>query len=175
MRVPTGESARAIGGSGLTNRPHPSTPAIRTAKRGSSKPARSIVRGLRVIDEAPWGRFSAPKDQAPWYYRSLVTGYRGTRGPLAGSKARPRVRTAPAAETAPEALAIPTRGCDTRVRVMNTRHPARTLPAFRASRGEVPMALASVASSRDTHWPDVPRNGCRPIDRNPQDSREGAR
>ena len=61
----------------LTNRPHPTTPAIRTAKRGSSKPARSIVRDLRVIDEDPWARFSAPKDQAPWYYRSLVTVYRG--------------------------------------------------------------------------------------------------
>lgn len=39
--------------------------------------ARSIVRDLRVIDEDPWARFSAPKDQALWYYRSLVTVYRG--------------------------------------------------------------------------------------------------
>ena len=39
--------------------------------------ARSIVRDLRVVGEALWGRFGAPKDQTLWYYRSLVNGYRG--------------------------------------------------------------------------------------------------
>ena len=39
--------------------------------------ARSIVRDLRVVGEDLWERFSAPRDQTLWYYRSLVTGYRG--------------------------------------------------------------------------------------------------
>jgi len=39
--------------------------------------ARSIVRDLRVVGEDLWDRFSAPRDQTLWYYRSLVTGYRG--------------------------------------------------------------------------------------------------
>lgn len=39
--------------------------------------ARSIVRDLRDIGEEVWGRFSAPKAQTLWYYRSLVTRYRG--------------------------------------------------------------------------------------------------
>ena len=39
--------------------------------------ARSIVRDLRVVGEDLWERFSAPKDQTLWYYRSLVTAYRG--------------------------------------------------------------------------------------------------
>ena len=38
--------------------------------------ARSIVRDLRDIGEEVWGRFSAPKAQTLWYYRSLVTRYR---------------------------------------------------------------------------------------------------
>jgi GTP pyrophosphokinase len=38
--------------------------------------ARSIVRDLRAVGEDLWGRFSAPKDQTLWYYRSLVTSYR---------------------------------------------------------------------------------------------------
>ena len=38
--------------------------------------ARSIVRDLRVVGEALWERFSAPKDETLWYYRSLVIGYR---------------------------------------------------------------------------------------------------
>jgi (p)ppGpp synthase/HD superfamily hydrolase len=38
--------------------------------------ARSIVRDLRVDGEDLWERFSAPRDQTLWYYRSLVTGYR---------------------------------------------------------------------------------------------------
>ena len=32
---------------------------------------------LRVVGEDLWERFSAPRDQTLWYYRSLVTGYRG--------------------------------------------------------------------------------------------------
>jgi (p)ppGpp synthase/HD superfamily hydrolase len=39
--------------------------------------ARSIVRDLRGVGENVWERFSASKDQTLWYYRSLVTGYRG--------------------------------------------------------------------------------------------------
>ena len=39
--------------------------------------ARSIVRDLRDIGEDLWGRFSTPKAQTLWYYRSLVTRYRG--------------------------------------------------------------------------------------------------
>ena len=39
--------------------------------------ARSIARDLRDIGEEVWGRFSAPKAQTLWYYRSLVTRYRG--------------------------------------------------------------------------------------------------
>jgi GTP pyrophosphokinase len=38
--------------------------------------ARSIVRDLRELGEDVWGRFSAPKGQILWYYRSLVTAYR---------------------------------------------------------------------------------------------------
>ena len=39
--------------------------------------ARSIVRDLREIGDPLWDRFSAPKDETLWYYRSLVTAYRG--------------------------------------------------------------------------------------------------
>ena len=33
-------------------------------------------RDLRVVGDGAWDRFSVPKDQTLWYYRSLVTGYR---------------------------------------------------------------------------------------------------
>jgi (p)ppGpp synthase/HD superfamily hydrolase len=39
--------------------------------------ARSIVRDLRAIGDELWERFNAPKEQTLWYYRSLVTAYRG--------------------------------------------------------------------------------------------------
>ena len=39
--------------------------------------ARSIVRDLRPVGDDLWDRFNAPKDQTLWYYRSLVTAYRG--------------------------------------------------------------------------------------------------
>lgn len=38
--------------------------------------ARSIVRDLRGVGEAVWDRFSVPKADTLWYYRSLVTAYR---------------------------------------------------------------------------------------------------
>ena len=38
--------------------------------------ARSIVRDLRGIGSGVWKRFSAPKPETLWYYRSLVTAYR---------------------------------------------------------------------------------------------------
>jgi GTP pyrophosphokinase len=38
---------------------------------------RSIVGDQRVVNDDPWERLSAPKDRALWYYRSLVTVYRG--------------------------------------------------------------------------------------------------
>jgi GTP pyrophosphokinase len=38
--------------------------------------ARSIVRDLRRVGDGVWARFSVPKDQTLWYYRSLVTTYR---------------------------------------------------------------------------------------------------
>jgi len=38
--------------------------------------ARSIVRDLRAGTDV-WGRFSVPKEQTLWYYRSLVTSYQG--------------------------------------------------------------------------------------------------
>lgn len=39
--------------------------------------ARSIVRDLRGVGAAVWDRFSVPKADTLWYYRSLVTAYRG--------------------------------------------------------------------------------------------------
>jgi hypothetical protein len=39
--------------------------------------ARSIVRDLRVVGEDLWARFSVQKDKTLWYYRALVTAYRG--------------------------------------------------------------------------------------------------
>jgi hypothetical protein len=43
----------------------------------SASDKRAIVRDLRDAREGLWGRFSAPKVQILWYYRSLVTEYRG--------------------------------------------------------------------------------------------------
>ena len=39
--------------------------------------ARAIVADLRMIGEAVWDRFSAPREDTLWYYRALVTAFRG--------------------------------------------------------------------------------------------------
>lgn len=45
--------------------------------------ARSIVSDLRIVGPALWGRFTAPKDQTLWYYRSLSQAFaRHGRTPL---------------------------------------------------------------------------------------------
>ena len=41
--------------------------------------ARSIVRDLREIGDRVWERFNPSKEEMLWYYRSLVTVYRGNR------------------------------------------------------------------------------------------------
>jgi (p)ppGpp synthase/HD superfamily hydrolase len=38
---------------------------------------RAILSDLRVIGDSVWVRFNAPREQTLWYYRSLVTFYRG--------------------------------------------------------------------------------------------------